>query len=68
MPELDFRQEASNAERCRSNLEASSSTVRGRVVVPAVVHARTSARVLTMEYADGAGEGGVKWERGGERN
>ncbi|KAL6782666.1 hypothetical protein ACKKBG_A07645 [Auxenochlorella protothecoides x Auxenochlorella symbiontica] len=51
--ELDFQQEARNAERCRSNLAAGTSSVREQVVVPAIVHPLSSARVLTMEFMDG---------------
>ena len=52
--ELDFRLEAENAERCASNLEAPSSSVRGRVVVP---HSHPplppTPRVHVMEWIDG---------------
>ena len=51
--ELDFKHEASNSERCRANLEAPQSGVRERVAVPAVDHARTSHRVITMEFIEG---------------
>ncbi|GAB4820114.1 hypothetical protein N2152v2_007160 [Parachlorella kessleri] len=51
--ELDFLHEASNSERCRANLDAPQSGVRGRVAVPAVDHARTSHRVITMEFIEG---------------
>ncbi|KAK9823333.1 hypothetical protein WJX72_001997 [[Myrmecia] bisecta] len=52
--ELDFHQEAVNAERCRRNLASDKSSVRGRVVVPKIYHETSSARVLTMEFIEGA--------------
>ena len=52
-PELDFEHEASNAERCRARLAAPACRVRGRVAVPAIDHARTAPRVVTMEFVDG---------------
>eukprot|EP00887_Chlorella_sp_A99_P007308 scaffold2.g7308.t1 len=51
--ELDFLHEAANAERCRAKLAGRACAVRGRVVVPEIDHARTSARVLTMEFIEG---------------
>lgn len=50
--ELDFRIEAENAMMCKQMVD-SSKALRGRVDVPEVDLARTSARVLTMEWIDG---------------
>jgi aarF domain-containing kinase len=52
--ELDFLCEAANAERCAANLSSPASGVRGRVTVPRVDHARTTHRVLTMDFVEGA--------------
>ncbi len=46
--ELDFREEATNAETLRRNFAAEP-----RVVVPEVVHELTRRRVLVLEYIDG---------------
>ena len=46
--ELDFTHEAENAERMRAQLAG-----RADVFVPAIVHERSSRRVLVMEYAPG---------------
>ena len=54
MQELDFETEAANAARCAANLESPQSRVRGRVKVPAMQRDLSSARVLTMEYVEGA--------------
>jgi len=51
--ELDFLTEAANSERCAQNLASPCCRVRGRVVVPAIDRAKTSHRVLTMEFIDG---------------
>ena len=51
--ELDFRQEAANAARCRRNLESAESSVRGATTTPRVLPALSSARVLTMEFVEG---------------
>ena len=61
-PELDFKHEAANSGRCAANLNTRGSRrVRGRVAVPAVDLRRTSHRVLTMEFVDGAFvEGGAE--------
>jgi aarF domain-containing kinase len=50
--ELDFKNEAANAQRC-ARLVKSDSRLRGKVVVPQIDEERTSSRVLTMEYIDG---------------
>ena len=46
--ELDFRREAANAEQTAANFATNR-----RVHVPTVVHALSSARMLTMEFVDG---------------
>lgn len=46
--ELDFHHEAANAERIAADLAD-----RKDVVIPAVLHAYSSRRVLTMDYIDG---------------
>jgi predicted unusual protein kinase regulating ubiquinone biosynthesis (AarF/ABC1/UbiB family) len=51
--ELDFRDEARNAETMRRNFAAEP-----RVVVPEVVTAFTSRRVLVLEYVRGPGSTG----------
>lgn len=51
--ELDFEHEARNSVRCAANLNSKQSRVRGRVAVPGVDRARTSHRVLTMEFIEG---------------
>ena len=51
--ELDFLQEAANADRCARNLASPACKVRGKVVVPRIDHAKTSHRVCTMEFVDG---------------
>ncbi|GIL43460.1 hypothetical protein Vafri_933 [Volvox africanus] len=54
--ELDFRHEASNAERCRANLQRSAQQGAwhaGRVHVPDVDYRTSSNRILTMEFIDG---------------
>lgn len=51
--ELDFLHEAANSARCAGNLASRASRVRGRVAAPAVDLARTSHRVLTMEFVEG---------------
>jgi aarF domain-containing kinase len=53
--ELDFRQEAANANRCRAffSLGGGGEALAGRVVVPAVDASCTTARVLTMRFEDG---------------
>lgn len=53
MQELDFRQEAENAERCRQNFQQRLSRIRGRVHVPEIHQTLSSTRVLTMEYIQG---------------
>jgi predicted unusual protein kinase regulating ubiquinone biosynthesis (AarF/ABC1/UbiB family) len=56
--ELDFRHEALNAARCAANLRSSRSRLpKGKVVVPEVVPELSSARVLTMEWIEGASLG-----------
>jgi len=56
--ELDFRHEAGNAARCEANLRSPRSRLgRGRVAVPRVLPELSSARVLTMEWIEGAGLG-----------
>ncbi|GMH41510.1 hypothetical protein BSKO_09420 [Bryopsis sp. KO-2023] len=51
--ELDFVNEARNAERTMRNLASSKSRVRGRVKVPAIDGSLSSSRILTMEFIDG---------------
>ena len=46
--ELDFRREARTAERLRQLFAGDD-----RIVIPAVISDRSSARVLTMEYLEG---------------
>ena len=46
--ELDFENEASNAERMRRNLQGKAD-----VLVPEVIRSHSSARVLVTEYAPG---------------
>ena len=53
LQELDFELETRNAQTCARNLAAPASTVRGRVITPAVHPALCSPRVVTMEYIDG---------------
>ncbi|GIL72531.1 hypothetical protein Vretimale_4271 [Volvox reticuliferus] len=56
--ELDFRHEASNAERCRANLQRSAqhgAWHAGRVHVPQIDYRTSSNRILTMEFIDGVG-------------
>ena len=48
--ELDFANEARNAERCRANLAA--SRLADRVAVPEILPDLTSTRVLTMEFIE----------------
>lgn len=52
--ELDFQNEAANAQRCAALIQ-SDFRLRGRVVVPQIDEERTSSRVLSMEYIDGVG-------------
>lgn len=53
--ELDFRHEARNAARCAANLASPRSRLaKGKVVVPEVLPELSSARVLTMEWIEGA--------------
>eukprot|EP00962_Isochrysis_galbana_P012768 scaffold3617_cov119-Isochrysis_galbana.AAC.4 len=53
--ELDFRQEAANADRCRAFFSrgGGGEALAGRVVVPAVDASQTTARVLTMRFEEG---------------
>ncbi|MBI3781986.1 MAG: AarF/ABC1/UbiB kinase family protein [Deltaproteobacteria bacterium] len=46
--ELDFQNEAQNAERIRANLRH-----RGDVVIPQIVHELTTSKLLVMEYLPG---------------
>mmetsp|Transcript_3442 Transcript_3442/g.9893 ORF Transcript_3442/g.9893 Transcript_3442/m.9893 type:complete len:315 (+) Transcript_3442:314-1258(+) len=52
--ELDFEHEAGNAERCRTNMASPRSMVGKQVIIPEVDLGRTSKRVLTMEFMEGA--------------
>ncbi|VDD82524.1 unnamed protein product [Mesocestoides corti] len=52
--ELDFEQEAANAERCRKDLAVMGSLeCGGPVHIPIVEHHLSSKRVLTTEFIDG---------------
>lgn len=51
--ELDFKHEASNAERCKQNFRSRHSQVGGKVYIPEVLHDLTTSRVLTMEFIRG---------------
>lgn len=56
--ELDFMHEAKNAARCADNLRSNRSRLpKRRVVVPEVLPELSSARVLTMEWVEGASLG-----------
>eukprot|EP00897_Mesotaenium_endlicherianum_P008641 jgi/Mesen1/7805/ME000408S06903 len=52
-PELDFLNEASNAEACGANFRALSPRLRRSVAVPAMHRQLCSRRILTMEFMDG---------------
>jgi len=51
--ELDFRQEADNAEHCHELLARCRGTLSQRVLVPRVRRDLSSSRLLTMDFAHG---------------